>query len=67
MHHLILIIKKLLEDNLIAIERNMNYDGKIFFFRFPKELINNLRKEDLAEIKLLTPDGKMFLVEINWR
>jgi len=62
-----LIINKLLEDELITIERNMNYNGKTFFFRFPKELTNNLRKEDLAEIKLLTPDGKMFLVEIKHR
>ena len=60
-----LIMKKLLEDNLITIERNMNFDGKTYFFRFPKELTNNLHKDDLVDIKLLTPDGRMFLVEIK--
>jgi len=62
-----LIIKKLLEGNLITIERNMNYDGKTFFFRFPKELTNNLHKEDLVDIKLLSTDGRMFLIEIKHR
>ena len=60
-----LIMKKLLEDNLITIERNMNYDGKTFFFRFPKELTKDLHKDDLVDIKLLSPEGKMFLVEIK--
>lgn len=60
-----LIMKKLLEGKLITIERNMNYDGKTFFFRFPKELANNLHKEDLVDIKLLSTDGRMFLVEIK--
>ena len=58
-------MKKLLEDNLISIERNMNYDGKAYFFRFPKELTQDVHKNDLVDIKLLTPDGKMFLVEIK--
>lgn len=62
-----LIIKKLLEDELITIERNMNYDGKTYFFRFPKELTKGLHKNDLVDIKLLTPNGKMFLVEIKHR
>lgn len=62
-----LIIKQLLTENLITIERNMNYDGKTFFFRFPKELTHDLHKNDLVDIKLLTPNGKMFLVEIKHR
>ena len=37
-----LIMKKVLEDKLVTIERNMNYDGKTYFFRFPKELASNL-------------------------
>ena len=60
-----LIMKKLLDDNLITIERNMDYDEKTYFFRFPKELTNNLHKEDLVDIKLLSTDGRMFLVEIK--
>ena len=62
-----LIIRKLLEDELITIERNMNYDGKTYFFRFPKELTKGLHKNDMVDIKLLTPNGKMFLVEIKHR
>ena len=62
-----LMIKKLLEDELITIERNMNFDGKTYFFRFPKELTHDLRKNDIVDIKLLTPNGKMFLVEIKHR
>jgi len=60
-----LIIKKLLEDNLITIERNMNFDGKTYFFRFPKELTKDWHKDDLVDIKLLSPEGKMFLVEVK--
>lgn len=60
-----LIMKKLLEENLITIERNMNFDGKTYFFRFPKELTSNLHKDDLVDIKLLSTDGRMFLVEIK--
>ena len=60
-----LIMKKLSEEEPITIERSMNYDGKTFFFRFPKELTGNLHKEDLVDIKLLSTDGRMFLVEIK--
>lgn len=60
-----LIMKKLLEGKLITIERNMNYDGKAYFFRFPKELTKNLTKSSLVDIKLLSTDGRMFLVEIK--
>jgi len=60
-----LIMKKFLQDKLITIERSMNYDGKTFFFRFPKELAGNLHKEDLVDIKLLSTDGRMFLVEVK--
>ena len=60
-----LIMKKFLEGDLITIERSMNYDGKTYFFRFPKELTKNLHKKDLVDIKLLSTDGRMFLVEIK--
>ncbi len=59
------IIKGLLEDALITMERTLNFDGKTFFFRFPKELTKNVHKGDTAGIKLLTADGKKFLVEIK--
>ena len=60
-----LIMKKFLMENPITIERNMNYDGKAFFFRFPKELANNLHKKDRVDIKLLSTDGRTFLVEVK--
>jgi len=60
-----LLIKNILKDDLITIERNMNYDGKTFFFRFPKELNSNLHKKDLVDIKLLSTTGNLFLVEIK--
>ncbi len=59
------MFKRLLEDKMITIERSMNYDGKTYFFRFPKELTKNLHKDDLVDIKLLSPEGKMFLVEVK--
>jgi len=62
-----LIMKRLSEEDPITIERKMNYDGKTYFFRFPKELTNNLSKTDIVDIKLLTPNGRMFLVEIKSR
>ena len=60
-----LILKKLIKDEMITIERSMNFDGKTYFFRFPKELTNKLHKDDLVDIKLLSTDGRMFLVEIK--
>ncbi|HLD06683.1 MAG TPA: hypothetical protein VJC16_04070 [Candidatus Nanoarchaeia archaeon] len=59
------LIKRLFEDKCISIERNMNYDGRTYFFRFPKELTKTLHKNDIVDIKLLNPDGKLFLVEIK--
>src|SRR3989338_6824125 len=43
-----LIMKKLLEDKLVTMERNINYDGKAYFFRFPKELTRGWSKDDLV-------------------
>ncbi|MBI2207913.1 hypothetical protein HYU50_00290 [Candidatus Woesearchaeota archaeon] len=62
-----LIMKKALEDKLVTVERSMNFDGKTYFFRFPKELASNLHREDLVDIKLLSTDGRMFLVEVKHR
>ena len=60
-----LIMKRMLQDDVITLERNINYDGKTHFFRFPKELTRNWGKKSVADIKLLSPEGKMFLVEIK--
>lgn len=59
------LLRKVLSDRMIAMERNMNFDGNAFFFRFPKEFAKGIRKGSLVEIKLLDTEGKMFLVEIR--
>jgi hypothetical protein len=59
------LLRKVLSDRMIAIERNMNFDGNAYFFRFPKEFTKGLRKGSLVDIKLLDTEGKMFLVEIR--
>ena len=58
-----LFIEKLLNGNLISMKRKMNFDGKAFFFRFPKEISQNWGRESSAEIKIVTPET--FLVEIK--
>ena len=60
-----LLMKKLLQEDNITMERSMNFDGKTYFFRFPKELTGNLSKSSLVDIKLLSTNGRMFLVEIK--
>ena len=41
-----IIMKKLLDEKLISMKRKINYDGKDYFFKFPKE-----GKMFLVEIK----------------
>jgi hypothetical protein len=55
--------QKMLEGNIITIERKMNFDGKTYFFRFPKELTKEWGRQRVADIKLLSPDR--FLVEVR--
>ncbi|HLD12430.1 MAG TPA: hypothetical protein VJB87_02435 [Candidatus Nanoarchaeia archaeon] len=57
------IIQKIVDDRIITMERNINFDGKTYFFRFPKELTQHWSKHQIAEIKLI--DQKTFLVEIK--
>ena len=59
------MIEKLLENKTINIERTMNYDGKAYFFRFPKELTKGWIKGSLVDIKLITPENNIFLIEIK--
>lgn len=58
-----LFIEKLLNGNLISMKRKMNFDGKTFFFRFPKEISQNWGRDSSAEIKIVTPET--FLVEVK--
>ncbi len=57
------LMERLLDEKLISIRRRMNFDGKAFFFRFPKELTQNWNRDLSAEIKMMGPET--FLVEIN--
>lgn len=53
-----------LEERAPAIERSLNYDGKTYFVRFPKDLTANWqkRKKGKALLTMLTPEK--YLVEI---
>jgi len=55
--------EKLVTDKTISMERAVNYDGKMFFLRFPKELTKTWHKGDNANIKAI--DTKRFVIEIN--
>ena len=52
----------LLEGKCLKIERALNYDGKAYFVRFPKDLTGAWAKKKKAIITMLTPEK--FLVEI---
>ena len=48
---------------IIEIERKINFDGKTFFLRFPKEITKNWHKGSTADIKVLGTDE--FLVKVK--
>ena len=56
-------LEKLLDDRLLTMQRSINYDGKMFFLRFPKELTKTWKKGDHADIKII--DLNRFIVEIK--
>lgn len=58
-------IQKIIDDSLITIERTVNFDGKTYFFRFPKEITKDWGRNKIAEIKLINP--MTFLVEVKVR
>ncbi|MBU0627970.1 MAG: hypothetical protein KKC75_02180 [Nanoarchaeota archaeon] len=55
--------EKMAKDDVLSMERALNYDGKMFFIRFPKELTKNWKQGDNACIKMI--DTKRFLVEVK--
>jgi|SRR3989344_4612902 len=57
------MIEKILNEKLISIERNVNYDGKTFFVRFPMEITKGWHKGAHADIKLLSPEE--FFIKIR--
>ena len=58
-----LLIQKLLDENLITLERSVNFDGKTFFVRFPREITKRWIKGSHAHIKVLSPDEYLIKVE----
>ena len=57
------MVERLLKNEFISMERHMNYDGKTYFFRFPKEVTKKFNKNSYVDIKLINPET--FLVEIR--
>ena len=57
------MIEKLLDDKLISIERNVNFDGKTYFVRFPTEFTKHWHKGAHADIKVLSRDE--YLVKVR--
>ena len=57
-------IQKFLEGKSPTMERSLNYDGKTYFVRFPKDLTANWakQKKEKARLTMLSPDR--YLVEV---
>lgn len=56
------VFEKLTKDD-ICMRRSINYDGKMFFLRFPKELTKKWKKGSEADIKPI--DSNRFIVEVR--
>lgn len=56
------IIEKILLDDVLTIRRSINYDGKMYFLRFPKEITKKWKKGIHADIKPI--DTNKFVIEI---
>ncbi len=59
----LLLIQRLFDDDLITLERSVNFDGKTFFVRFPKEITQKWVKKSHAHIKVLGPSEYLIKVE----
>lgn len=57
------IIEKMLKNDVLTMKRSINFDGKMFFLRFPMELTKNWKKGNYADIKLI--DNNRFIVEVK--
>ncbi len=55
--------EKLLKEDNISMKRSVNFDGKMFFIRFPKELTKKWKRGQHANIKFV--DSNRFIVEIE--
>ena len=59
------LIEKLLEGKMIHFDRSVNYDGKAYFFRFPKEFTNHWHQDMTAHVELLRANEFLVKVEQN--
>lgn len=57
------LLEKKLQEKAIEVKRKINFDGKTFFLRFPKEITKKWHKGAIADIKILNSDE--FIVKIN--
>ncbi len=55
-------LQMLLEGKAPTMERSLNYDGKTYFVRFPKDLTSGWKRKEKARMTMLTPEK--YLVEI---
>ena len=57
-------LQMLMEERAPTMERNLNFDGKTYFVRFPKDLTANWakQKKEKARLTMLSPDR--YLVEV---
>lgn len=55
-------LQMLMEERAPTMERSLNYDGKTFFVRFPKDLTSGWKGKEKARMTMLTPEK--YLVEI---
>jgi|SRR3989344_2059262 len=55
--------EKLMKNSLLSMKRSLNYDGKMFFLRFPKELTKDWKKGLEAEMKII--DKNKILIEVK--
>ena len=55
-------LQMLMEGKAPTMERSLNYDGKTYFVRFPKDLTSGWKGKEKARMTMLTPEK--YLVEI---
>ena len=56
-------VEMLLKKKHVSMKRSLNYDGKMFFLRIPKEVTKDWKKGQTADITFLS--NKKFLVEVE--
>ncbi len=57
-------LQKILDNKTIEIERNINFDGKAYFLRFPNEITKKWHKGLTADIKVLNTSEFLIKVKI---